>query len=166
MAATPTGTAPPGSPGRTRDVVANKLTGVAAALEQLPIEVVERAVERFDILAKESASRVVGGGATMRMHTRRGRVGVPLSTKSNMSGGSAYINGVPAAQWRWIEDGTKPHAVGRRGDFLKGPGYGHPMRAPIGHPGSRGPHAWTRAVEEFRAEFPDIAIEILKEVTG
>jgi hypothetical protein len=139
-------------------------TAAAARLSGVEQAILTEAADRFDVIAKDSASRVVGGGATMRLHGRGGRrVPVKLGTKSNISGESLFVNGTPLAQWVWIEEGTKPHSVGRgrRGapSFLKAPSYGHPIRGPIEHHGSTGARAWTRAVDEFRSEYPDIVID-------
>lgn len=142
------------------------LTGVAARIAKLPFDITEAAVTRFDEVAKESASRVVGAGATMRLHGRRGRrVPVKLRTRSNRSGDSVYINGSPAGPWVWIESGTKPHEIGRRRrgvTYLKGPRYAHPIKGPIIHPGSTGRRAWTIAVSTFQDEFRDLAVTQLK----
>src|SRR5262245_41309511 len=151
----------------------SKLVGVAARLGNLPQGTVTEAVARFDILARESAARVVGNGGVMRMHTRGGkRPAIELRTELQRSGNFgdsafAFVEGLPRAQWRWIEDGTQPHAVGfRRGGrstYLKAPNYGHPIRGPISHPGSTGAGAWTRALTEFGKEFPEVVIKNLRE---
>lgn len=148
--------------------MATPLTGVAARIADLPFAITEAAVTRFDEIAKESASRVVGGGATMRMHGRRGkRVPIKLGTRWNRSGNSVFINGTPAGPWVWIESGTRPHEVGRprRGTvtYLKGPTYDHPVKGPVMHPGSTGRRAWSIAVATFQDEFRDLAIKQLKE---
>jgi hypothetical protein len=150
--------------------VASALTGVAARIADLPFAITEAAVVRFDEVAKASASRVVGGGATMRLHGRRGRrVPVKLGTRWNRSGDSVFINGTPAGPWVWIESGTEPHEQGRpfrrRVTFLKGPSYDHPIAGPIMHLGSTGRRAWTIAVSEFQSEFRDLAVAQVKEAT-
>jgi hypothetical protein len=96
-----------------------------------------------------------------------------MGTKSEMGHSVLFIEGTPKAQWTWIEEGTKPHSIpkGRgkraRSTFLKSPSYGHPIRGPIMHHGSRGQRAWTRAVEEFRAEYPEIVTtQVKKALSG
>lgn len=146
------------------------LTGVAAKLERLPKEIVDAALARFDVLAKESAARVIGSG-TMRIHARGGkRYPVTMRTKSKVYDRGdttvAFVNGTPAGPWVWLEDGTRPHEIGRprRGQviFLQGERFAHPIRGPIVHPGSRGRQAWTRAVAAFARESPDIAATALR----
>lgn len=142
------------------------LTGIAAKLERLPADIVEAATKRFDEIATASAGRVVGHGGTMMMHTGRGRRATKLGTKPSGSGETVVIHAVPGGAWRWIEDGTRGHRIGSRKRFLKGAGFPHPVRGPVRHPGSRGARAWSRAVDEFRGEFPDVAITELRKVTG
>lgn len=148
--------------------MATTLSGVAARIADLPFAITEAATVRFDEIAKEAASRVVGGGATMRLHGRRGRrVPIKLGTRSNRSGDSVYINGTPAGPWVWIESGTQPHEIGRRyrgkATFLKGPAYAHPIKGPVMHHGATGRRAWTIAVSTFQDEFRDLAV---KQVRG
>ena len=138
-------------------------TAAAARLSGVEQKILTEAADRFEDIAKASASRVVGGGAVMNLHGRGGsRRGVQLTTKSNISGESLYVNGIPTGMWVWIEDGTGPHRIGNKRRFLKGSGYSHPVRGPIRHPGARGQHAWTRAVDEFRGEYRDIVVDQVK----
>jgi hypothetical protein len=151
--------------------VGKPLTGVAAALTRLPREVLVDAVLEFDKIAQRSAARVVGNGGTMRIHGRRGkRYPAKMATKARTSGTGAsmtvFIAGVPKGPWVWIESGTKPHDIGRKGRYLKAPGADHPVMGPIVHPGTRGQQAWTRAVLEFRRDFPDIAVKKLREAVN
>jgi hypothetical protein len=151
--------------------VAKSLTGVAAALTRLPREVLVDAVLGFDKIAQRSAARVVGNGGTMRIHGRRGkRYPARMATKARTSGSGAsmtvFIDGVPKGPWVWIESGTKPHDIGRKGRYLKAPTAKHPIMGPIHHPGTRGHQAWTRAVTEFRHNFPDIAAISLKKAAN
>jgi hypothetical protein len=147
--------------------MAEPFSRAAARLSGAEHKILELAATRFEELATESASRVVGGGAVMNMHTRRGRVPVKLGVRANVSGESVFVTAFPQAQWRWIEEGTKPHSVGRGGRFLSAPRYGHPVRGPISHPGSKGQRAWTRTVTAFRAEYPDIVMnEVRKAISG
>ena len=144
----------------------SRLTGIAARLSRLPLDTVTEAVARFDVLAKEQAGRVVGNGGVMMMHTSRGRRPSPLSTTSTVSGGADHavgiVNGEPAALWRWIEDGTKAHGIGRKGRYLSAPGYPHPIRGRISHPGSTGQRAWTKTIAQFRTEYSDLVVTNLK----
>lgn len=146
--------------------MATALAGVAAKLEQLPAEIIRAATDRFEEIAKEAAGKVVGGGGVMRMHARGGRIAVKMGTVAEISGDSAVIRGTPTAQWTWIETGTKPHRVGRRRSFLSAPGYSHPVRGPVRHPGSTGRRAWTSAVTTFRSEFAELAIDELRKAVG
>jgi len=148
----------------------SKLAGVAARLGQLPQGTVTEAVARFDVIARESAARVVGNGGVMKMHLRGNRrLGVQLTTNVQRTGSSgdsafAFVEGLPRALWHWIELGTAGHAIGTRPrTFLKAPSYGHPIRGPIGHPGATGAGAWTRALADFGKEFPDVVIKNLRE---
>lgn len=132
-------------------------TAAAARLSGVDTKILQEAADRFEEVAREAVSRVVGGGGTMRVHGRGGkRRAVKLTTKSNISGDSMFVNGIPKGMWVWVEDGTRPHSIGRKGRFLSAPRYGHPVMGPIRHPGSNGQHAWTKAVNEFRQQYPDI----------
>ena len=142
-------------------------TAAAARLTGVEQKILEEAADRFDVIATEAAGRVVGGGGTMRIHGRGGRrSAVKLTTRNNISGDAVYINGTPAGPWRWIESGTRSHEIGRpRGGeavFLKGPSYGHPIKGPIMHHGSTGRRAWTRAIDVFRDEYPDVVIDVVR----
>jgi hypothetical protein len=156
-------TATPGPP-IVGVVVGEPFTAAAARLSGVEEAILREAADRFDIIAKESVARVIGGGSVMLLHTRRGRRPVPMKTKATMGHSVLFIEGTPRAQWTWIEEGTKPHRIpkGRRKTFLKGPSYAHPIRGPIMHHGSRGARAWTRAVDTFRGEYPDIVTTQVK----
>lgn len=140
------------------------LKGVAAKLEALPRDIIDASVRRFDDIAKAAVSRAIGG-TTMNIHTRKGRRPVKMGTKSNVTGSGAhvsvFINGTPSAQWTWLETGTKRHEIGK-GRTLAAPTYDHPIKGPISHPGSRGQHVWTKAVDDFQNEVHDIGIKNLR----
>lgn len=140
------------------------LTGVAARLEKLPRVIVDDAMKAFEKTAMDQVVRAIGS-ETMHMHTRRGRRPVKLSVVTNVSGSGALINGFangrPSGVWTWLESGTKPHQEGR-GSYLKAPNYGHPIKGPIEHHGSRGKRTWTKAIAEFEREFPDLALKDLR----
>ena len=146
-------------------------TAIAARFSGVEKSILEAAADRFDIIATEAAARVVGNGGAMRMHGRnKKRPTVKMGTRSKVLGdGSMIVDGTPKGPWVWIESGTRAHEIGRpRGGeavFLKGPSYGHPIKGPITHHGSTGRRAWTRAIETFRDEYPDIVISKVKEVT-
>lgn len=143
-------------------------TAAAAALSGVERKILDEAADRFQQIARESAARVVGYGGTMHVHGRGGRRRpVKLTTTAKPGHSAVFIEGVPAGMWRWIEDGTQPHQIPKRVSkkkprFLKGDSYGHPIRGPIMHPGSRGQNAWTKAVNTFRAEYPDIVTAQVK----
>ena len=135
-------------------------TAAAARLSGVEEAILREAADRFDVIAKEAVGRAVGGGSVMLLHGRGGRRrAVKMGTKSNVSGTSLFVTGTPKAQWVWLEEGTKPHAIpkGRRRTFLKAPGYDHPVRR-VMHHGSRGKRTWTQTVETFRAEYRHIVI--------
>lgn len=135
-------------------------TAAAARLSGVEERILTEAADRFDVLAKEAASRAVGGGYVMLIHGRRNRrTPVKMGTRSNVSGGSVFVVGSPRGPWVWIESGTKAHRIpkGRRRTFLKAPGYDHPVRS-VQHLGATGKRAWTRAEEQFRTEYPDIVV--------
>jgi len=147
------------------------LTAITAAVKGMRRELVLEAAARFDELATASAARVVGNGGTMRMHTRKGRRPVKMATKvakvyDRDVTVTAVVVGNPKAMWVWIEDGTRAHDIGR-GRVLSAPGYPHPVKGPIHHPGSRGQKAWSRAVNEFKVEYPKLALnKVKKKVSG
>jgi len=142
-------------------------TAAAARLSGVEQKILVEAADRFDIIAKESISRAVGGGTVMLLHGRRNRRRpVRMGTKSTMGNSVLFVEGTPKAQWTWLEEGTKPHRMpkGRRKSFLKSPSYGHPVRGPIMHHGSRGKRSWTQTVETFRSEYPKIVTTQVKKV--
>lgn len=147
------------------------LDRVAADLEQLPRRLVEDGATRFDQIARAAAARVVGSGGTMRIRQRGGRV-LPVrlttATRIHSAGSSvdADITGVPGGPWVWIEDGTRPHRVGRPGDVLGGPRFDHPVRGSVEHPGAHGQQAWSRAVDAFDREYVDFADQAVEEALG
>jgi len=155
----------------------SSFAGAAARIAKLPRTIVVHAAERFDEVARDTASRAVGGA--MQLHGRRGRrPTVKLRTYTKYSGegaaARAFVRPSPLGVWLWLENGTRAHEIGarksRRGTgrsrtakFLKGSGYAHPVRAPIHHPGSRGKQVWTRAVAAYRAEATDFLATDLRE---
>jgi hypothetical protein len=139
-------------------------TAAAARLSGVGKAILEAAAERFDVIATEAAARVVGNGGTMRIHGRGGRrSAVRMATRSEISGDALIVNGTPAGPWVWIQSGTRPHEIGKPGrggpTFLKASAYAHPVRGPVMHHGSTGRRAWTRAVETFRDEYPELVAE-------
>lgn len=138
-------------------------TAAAARLAGAEKAILEAAAERFDVIATESAARVVGNGGTMRIHGRGGRrPAAKMATRSEISGDALIVSGTPAGPWVWIQSGTRPHQIGRPGRggprFLKASTYAHPVIGPVPHPGSTGRQAWTRAVETFRNEYPELVV--------
>jgi len=150
--------------------------GAADRIAKLPRTIVVHAAERFDEVARDTASRAVGG--SLQLHGRRGRrPTVKLRTYTKYSGegaaARAFVRPSPLGVWLWLENGTRAHEIGARrtrtgrgrrtAKFLKGPSYAHPVRAPIHHPGSRGKQVWTRAVAAYRAEAVDFLATDLRE---
>jgi hypothetical protein len=144
-------------------------TAAAARLSGVEQKILTQAAVRFDVLAKESLARAVGGGTSMLLHGRGGkRRPVRMGTKAVISGQSMFVNGIPKAQWVWLEEGTKPHRIpkGRRKTFLKAPGYDHPVRT-VRHPGSRGKRTWSQVLENMRTEYPKVVLtEVKKALDG
>lgn len=150
------------------------LAEIKHRLDGLPSEVIEEAAARFDEIARQSAGRAVGG--QLRLHARNGRRPlVRFKTKAKIirrgDEAVAFIDGVPAGVWTWIESGTGPHLVGIRSN-LRGPvrisfGQDNVATGPISHPGTSGQRAWTRAVGEFKAEMqPLVQLMVDKAVSG
>lgn len=145
------------------------LKGVAARLEQLPRVVIDDALEAFADIVRAEVTKAIGSD-TMRLHVRGGRrvpVRIEVTGTVRGSGASvdAFVNGKPAGIWVWLEDGTKAHLEGK-GRTLAAPSYDHPVKGPIRHPGSTGKRVWSKAVAEFRTQFPDIAIADLRKAVG
>lgn len=154
------------------------LEGAARKIAVLPRRIVEDAAARFDEVARETASRAVGGA--LQIHGRRNRrPTVKLKTYTRLEGSGstarAFVRPSPLGIWVWLESGTAEHEIGarkaRRGGgssrtakYLKAPGAAHPIRAPITHPGSPGKRVWTRAIATFRAEASDFLVTDLREV--
>lgn len=121
---------------------------------------VEEAAQRFDEIARDEASRIVGSGGRMRKGKRTIQLGTRTKITNVGAGARAVVRGTPSGPWVWIEDGTEAHligAVGKRGRrrgkrFLSWPGAPHPLAAPVEHPGAKGQHTWTRAVDTFDHE--------------
>jgi hypothetical protein len=148
--------------------VSEPFTAAAARLSGVERQIIQEAADRFEDIAKASVGRAVGGGGVWMLHGRGGRRrSVTMGTKATMGNSVVFIEGTPRAQWTWLEEGTKPHRVGRRTTFLKGAGYGHPVRGPIRHPGARGKRTWTQTVDTFRREYPDIVTtQVKKALSG
>jgi hypothetical protein len=137
--------------------VSEPFTAAAARLSGVEERILREAADRFEDIAKASVGRAVGGGGVWMLHGRGGRRRpVKMGTKSTMGKSVLFVEGTPRAQWTWLEEGTKPHMVGRRTRFLKGAGYAHPVRGPVRHPGSKGKRTWTQTVETFRKEYQGI----------
>ena len=142
-------------------------TAAAARLSGAEFKILTEAASRFDKIAKAAVGRAVGGGSTMMLHGRRNRRRpVQLKTKTDIGKAVLFIEGIPKAQWTWLEDGTKAHAIpkGRRKTFLKF-GDGN-VRRKVRHPGSTGKRTWTQTVEAFRAEYPEIVTTEVKKALG
>lgn len=142
------------------------LAGVAAALKDVPRHIINDAIDGMHTAAQASAARVVGSGAVMRMHTSRGRRPTKMSTKSSKisrtsAGVTTTVKAIPGGPWHWLEDGTKPHEIGR-GRHLSFGGANRWIIGPVHHPGARGQQAWTKAVNEFRQEFVTISVKDLR----
>ena len=56
----------------------------------------------------------------------------------------------PVGVWVFGERGAGPHLIGAKGRFVKGPGYAHPVRGPVKHPGSTGKGAIKYAFKRVR----------------
>jgi hypothetical protein len=149
--------------------VSEPFTAAAARLSGVEERILREAADRFDQIAKASLGRALGGGTVMLLHGRKGkRRPVRMSTKSNLGHSVMFVEGIPHAQWIWLEEGTKPHRIpkGRRKTFISAPGYDHPVRS-VRHPGSRGKRTWTQTVETFRAEYPKIVtVQVKKALDG
>lgn len=140
----------------------------AANVKRLPRRLAEESADRFDQIARTAAARAVGNGGTMMVRRRGGVVPTTLGTEAAVTGGGggaeARIHGT--GPWVWIEDGTRPHVVGRSGDVLGGPHLRHPVKGAVRHLGSRGQLAWTRAFEVFEQGFDDLADQAMEEALG
>jgi hypothetical protein len=92
-------------------------------------------------LAIAAARPVTGGDAALGAggHAKRPR---RLRTKTRIYPGADTVEvivwGVPAGPWRWINDGTEPHAIRRR---RRGP----KSRMFVEHPGMTGYGVWDDA---------------------
>lgn len=143
-----------------------KLDKLAVEVGNAPREVIAAAAERFDEIARQHGGVMTIHGA----HGRRSRV--QLATKvvvvDTFAGRSvAVVKGSPAGPWLWLENGTKPHDIGRRRRdgtvvYLHGSNYAHPIAGPILHLGATAKATWTEAVAEFQGEFPDLAIRSMR----
>lgn len=134
----------------------NEFDVAAAKAARLPRLVTEASAKRFDDIARASAARAIGNGGSMSVRGG-GRVRLSTSARGKHAGSISIedIRADPPAQWRWIEDGTRPHAEGA-GVILGGPHFDHPVRGPVQHPGARGKQAWSKALAEFAGEFQAI----------
>lgn len=150
------------------------LSEATAALINFHDDLFAAVVDQFDVIARETAGRAVGG--TMTLHGRGGkRTPVTLGTRSVVIGhgldAEAIVVGTPKAMWVWLEHGTRPHQIGRRRVdgkvvYLHGARYEHPIAGPIEHKGSHAKSTWTATVNAFRAEFPTLAVTVKGEVFG
>jgi hypothetical protein len=149
--------------------VSEPFSAAAARLSGVEERILRESADRFNDIAKASLGRALGGGTVMLLHGRKGRRRpVRMSTKSNLGHSVLFVEGIPHAQWIWLEEGTKGHRIpkGRRKTFLKGAGYGHPVRS-LWHPGATGKRTWTQTVETFRAEYPKIVtVQVKKALDG
>ena len=138
----------------------------ATALSGVERKILLEAADRFDVIAKSTVARSVGGGSAMLLHGRGGRRrAVRLTTRRTVGSSVVFIEGVPAGIWTWLETGTKPHRIpkGRRKTFLSFNGV---VRRSVRHPGTRGKRTWTQTVETFRREYPDIVTTQVKKALG
>ena len=81
------------------------------------------------------------------------------------------MKAIPGGPWRWLEDGTKAHDIGVGRHKVTGRFTsvrerlsigGNWVEGPVHHPGARGQHAWTKAINEFRREFVTISVKDLR----
>ena len=116
--------------------------------------------------AKAVAADVSGGDGVLSHMGRRGaRLGMRYDLAAQ--GRTVIVKLGPAGPWMLTEKGGKPHTIpratsrrrrGRGGArYLMAPGYNHPVRAPVEHPGTKGSQAKrsvSRTFERIRAQAP------------
>jgi hypothetical protein len=106
--------------------------------------------------ARVMTARLRAAGAAHGPLHNKGRpikLGARYDVRRTADGGEAYVKPRPAGAWSIVEHGAAPHLVGiakranrsgRAVAFLKGKGYGHPVRGPlVAH--ARGSRTWSKA---------------------
>ena len=136
---------------------------IAADLERVPPRAVEQAARIVKTALTRSGKRATGDGRFSGAPWARLTIEVDVL---RASGGDASAELRPARRaggpWRWIEDGTDPHVIGRGRDRLGRhrrrirTSDGSWLAGPVRHPGVRvGKRAWSRAIDESRSKALD-----------
>ena len=147
--------------------MAHRLHQYAAAVAQVPGELMERATGRIGELAELEARRATGDGRMSGMGRRAPRLRTVARVRSSSSSSSAEVVGVPAGGWAILEGGARPHVIGAGGrrpaGVLMGPGMRHPVRGPVRHPGAPAKGSWSKVAAAGAEETRELALELVAE---
>ncbi|NBW09907.1 MAG: hypothetical protein EBR82_17965 [Caulobacteraceae bacterium] len=145
--------------------LANKLAGFASDVPKLNRQAVAEAAGEFKEGVLREAATVAGGDLRLSNFGRRGvKLGAGYDVKG-YDNAVALLRARPQGAWKVLEYGAGPHLIGlgkagstettrskgrayRKANrrYLKGRRYGHPVRGPIAHPGSKSFKVWSRGI--------------------
>lgn len=137
--------------------VAASYRRLAADLERVPPRAVEAAAKVVKKALTRSGRLATGDGRFSRAPWARLTIEVDVRA---FSGAEAVAEVTPGRRsggpWRWVEDGTSRHVIGRGRDRSGRRARLHIGDAwatgPVPHPGSPGKQAWTQAVDASSAQ--------------
>ena len=121
--------------------------------------------------------RAVGADKRMSNARGRGKLSVGFDVKGSTNPTALIKPRGPIYQWRWLEDGTKDHAIRARGSKLTKRGNRRPGARALTAPGGLYSRVWVRGMEPKkpwdkgkRKAIPDtpriFQLEIRKAVAG
>lgn len=124
------------------------LRAVAKKAKSFPRQFVDEAASDIRKAATSSLRSDTGDGGLSRAGNRK------LKVKRKVKGAGSLVvgevaAGSPRAQWFWLEEGTKPHMVGRRR-----------------HPGARAKRTWSTAIGPAVNKAQHMARRDLRSIVG
>lgn len=151
----------------TASQLAGKLVAFAGDVPNLNRRAVGEAALEFKTGVLNEARSVAGSDMRLSNFGRRGvKLGAGYDIKGNENA-VALLRARPQGAWKVLEYGAGPHLIGlgKAGStettkskgrayrkagkrYLKGKAYGHPVRGPVAHPGSKSFKVWSRGIEQ------------------
>lgn len=140
--------------GRSTVTVAANYRRLAVDLERVSPKAVEEATKIVRAALNRSGRQATGDGRFSGAPWARLTIDADVR---RLTAGDATAEITPARRaggpWRWIEDGTTRHPIGRGHDrsgrnrrrLRLGDGW---IAGPVVHPGATGKQAWSRAIDE------------------
>lgn len=123
-----------------------ELTALAGRIRDTPAVAVAAAAAAVREEALSNARAAAGGDLALTGKHRPIPLDVTVTELPQPDGARVRLAGTPSGPWRWIDTGTRPHAIRRRR-------RGNLSRVVVHHPGTAGKHAWQHTVDAA----PDVA---------